>query len=129
MKYQPRGFIAIVTVIALLAFSVSLLTAVTYLSIGGAQSGLAQSQGATALALTEGCVEDALLLGKRDENYNGGTVTYLGGTCVVSVSKNGPIWTLDVSGTRDHFTRSVRVIFSYVPGTPATLTLVSWLEQ
>lgn len=126
---MKRGFIAILTVIALLAFALSLTVAVTYLSINESQSGLALSRGAAALSITEGCAEDVLLLARRDANYAGGTYGYLSGTCTVTVSKNATIWIVDVSGTKDNFTRAVRIIFDYVPGPPGIITLQSWLEQ
>lgn len=125
---KRRGFIAIFLVIALLAFSLSLSTAVTYLSINESQSGLALARGAAALALAEGCAEDVLLLSLRDENYTGGTYEYLGGSCDADVSKNGTIWTLDVSGTKDNFTRSLEIIVDRQL-VPPLLTLQSWLEK
>jgi hypothetical protein len=126
---KGAGFIAIFLVIALLAFSLSLTAAVTYLSIGESQSGMALARGAEVLALTEGCAEDALLLSVRDANYNGGTYNYLGGICAVDVIKNGTLWTMDVSGTKNNFNRVARIIFGYVPGPPGVITLQSWLEQ
>jgi hypothetical protein len=60
MKSAQKGFIATLTVMTLLAFSLSLIAAVTYLSINESQSGLALSRGAAALSITEGCAEDAL---------------------------------------------------------------------
>lgn len=124
-----KGFIAIFLVIALLAFSLSLTTAVTYLSINESQSGLALAKGASALALTEGCAEDALLISSRDENYASGTYGYLGGTCVVEITKDGTIWTLDIVGTKDGFTRALEIIIDRQSGLPVILTLQSWLEK
>ncbi len=129
MRFAQRGFIATLTVISLLAFSLSLIVAVTYLSINESQSGLALSRGALALSFTEGCAEDALLLSGRDENYTGGTYEYLGGVCNVDVSKNGAEWTLNISGTKNDFSRTVRIVFSYVSGPPGIITLQSWLER
>lgn len=125
---QQRGFIAIFLVIALLAFSLSLSTAVTYLSINESQSGLALSRGYGSLALAEGCAEDALILVNRDENYTNGTYEYLGGTCDVEISKDGTVWTLNISSTKDNFTRSLEIIFDR-QSVPPTLTLQSWLEK
>ncbi len=127
--YTKRGFVAILTVILLLFFCLSLTIGVTYLSIDGSQSSLAISSGSEALSLTEACAEDALLLSLRNENYVGGTLTYLGGVCAVTVIKDGSIWTLDISGTKNHFTKSITVIFEYTLGPPNTLTLMSWLEK
>ena len=125
---MKKGFIAIFLVIALLAFSLSLSTAVTYLSINEAQSGLALAKGMAALTLAEGCAEDALILASRDENYNGGTYEYLGGTCNAEVSKDGIMWTLGISGTKDNFTRPLEIVVNR-QFVPPTLTLQSWLEK
>ncbi|OIQ01785.1 MAG: hypothetical protein COZ86_00090 [Candidatus Moranbacteria bacterium CG_4_8_14_3_um_filter_41_13] len=126
---RKRGFIAILTVILLLTFCFSLTVGVTYLSIGESQSSLAVSNGAEALSLAEACIEDALLLSLRDENYAGGDLSYLGGTCVVAVAKNGTTWTLNVSGTKNTFTRSIEVVYEYTVGVPNTIILTSWLER
>lgn len=117
------------TVLALLVFSLSLLMTVPYLSIGGMQQALVLSESETTRAALEGCVEDALLLSVRDENYSGGTLSYLGATCEVSIEKNDPLWTLSVTGTKYDITRSVQVVVNRTTGTPGTLTLQSFLEQ
>lgn len=126
---KNKGFIAILTVIALLAFSLSLIVAVTYLSIGEARSALALSQGRASLALAESCAEDALLQITRDESYTGEDYSYLGGICHTSVSQEDTVWTLDVSATKDAFTRTVQVVFDYTPGEPGIIVLQGWLEQ
>ena len=120
-----KGFIALLTVLTLLAFSLSLTATTTYLSIGEAQSAYAIVQGARALSLTEGCAEDALLLSSRDENYEGGNYEYLGGTCTAEVTKDGTLWQLTITGTKDSFERSIAIAIDRVP----PVTLVSWLEQ
>lgn len=117
------------TVLALLVTSLSLTLAVTYLSIGESQSALALSKSEMAYQAMEGCAQDALLLSLRDENYTGGEYSYLGAVCMVDVSKDGTAWTLNVSSTKDVFTRSARIIVDRSVDTPATLTLSSWLEQ
>lgn len=129
MSIKPKGFIAILVVLALLAVSLSLLFAVPYLSIGESQSGLIVMQGAAALQAAEGCAQDALLLSIRDENYTGGSYEYLDAACTVATAKDGTIWTLSVSSTKDGFTRSLEIIFDRVLGTPATITLQSFLEE
>ncbi len=128
MKRTPKGFIAVLTVIALLAFSVSLILGVGYRSLDAAQESLALAHGAAALALTDACVEDALLLVKRDAEYSGGVYAYLGGTCQVDVSQDGVTWNMSISATKDGFTRSAQVIFDYTPGSPGTISLRSFQE-
>lgn len=129
---NSRGFIALLTVITLLVFSLSLTVATTYLSIGESQSALALTQGEAALQLAEGCAEDALLLSKRDDDYAGGTYGYLDGTCQVNVEKDLLQWTFDIVATKGAFTRRLEITVGRtlgLPGLPATLALQSWLEQ
>lgn len=126
---MKKGFIAILTVLALLVFSLSLTAAVTYLSIGESQSGLAVARGKAALSLVEGCAEDALLLAKRDANYTGGNYEYLNGECLADVSKDGNTWTMHISGTKDNFTRRLEIVFEYTAGPFGVIILQSWLEK
>ena len=126
---RKNGFVALLTVLALAAFSLSLVIAVTYLSIGESRSALALSQGEAALETGEGCAEDVLLESRRDENYTGGSYGYLGAQCEVQVAKDGTVWTLSVTSTKDGFVRSLDIIINRQPETPATITLQSWLEK
>lgn len=128
-QYPLKGYIAIMTVLSLLVFSLSLLVAVPYLSIGGAQQALALSQGETLLSALEGCAEDALLLSVRSEDYIGGSYTYLGMLCDVTVEKVDTTWTLSISGSRDGLTRTLQVVINRAIGVPGVITLTSWLEQ
>lgn len=128
MKTTQPGFIAILTVIMLLSFSVALIYSAGYLSIGASKGALTLASGAAAHSLVDACAEDALLLSRRDGMYEGGNSEYLGGTCRVHVVKDGDVWTLDISGTKDGFTRAIEITFSYVPGPPSVITLQRWLE-
>lgn len=130
MKYATSsGYIAIMTVLILLVFSLALLLAVPYLSIDGAKLALALSQGETVLAGLEGCAEDALLLALRDESYAGGTYTYLGMVCEVTIEKSDPLWTLSLTGSQFGITRTLEAAANRTVGNPGVLTLVHWLEQ
>lgn len=122
------GFIALFTVLALLAFFLSMTFASAYLSIDESKGGLMSARAEDALQFSEGCAEDALLLSIRDENYDGGAYEYMNGECSVDISKDGAVWTADVVGTKNGFTRSIRIVFEYVVGPPGIITLQSWLE-
>lgn len=122
---QPRGYIALLTVLALLALSLSLSVVVTYASIDQLQSSFAVMRGAQTLALAEGCTDDALLQGWRDINYEGGDYQYLGGLCHVHVDKQDSIWEITSSGVVDTFERTVRVRIDRSVNPPI---LLNWLE-
>jgi hypothetical protein len=126
---SQRGFIAILTVIVLLAFSVSIMLGGTYLSIDQSQTGLVTVQGEVALQLTHGCAEDALLMAYRDENYEGGSVDLLNGTCEITVEKNGSTWDFRVVGQKNNFERILLITVEREPGSPGIITLTSWREE
>lgn len=128
-QYPLKGYIAIMTVLSLLVFSLSLLVAVPYLSIGGAQQALALSEGEALLSALEGCAEDTLLLSVRSEDYIGGSYAYLGMLCDVTVEKVDTTWTLSISGSRNGLTRTLQVVIDRAIGVPGVITLTSWLEQ
>lgn len=100
MNNAPRGYIALLAVLVIFVFSLSLATAVAYFSIDEAQSAFALAEGEAAAVLADGCAEDALLQAGRNPDYAGGTGAFLQGTCSVEVAKDGVAWTLDVSGAR-----------------------------
>ncbi|MEK7182118.1 MAG: hypothetical protein AAB519_03245 [Patescibacteria group bacterium] len=129
MRKAQKGFIAVLTVIALLAFSASLVLSVAYLSIGESQAGFSFAEGEKALHVTEGCAEDAILLAIRDENYTGGTYSYLGSSCTVNLTKEDAVWIFTATGTKNNFSRTIRVEGTGVSGAPGTFTLTSWLES
>ncbi len=126
---KQKGFIAVITVLMILVFSLSIVVGTAYLSIGSAQSARILSEGEEALQLTEGCAEDALLHGVRDENYTGGSYEYLGGRCNVNITKDGQIWMFDISGTKNVLKRSVEIIATRQIIVPATFVLQSWHEN
>lgn len=129
IRTTEQGYIAIMTVLVLLVFSLSLLVAVPYLSIDGARQALALSQGEIILAATEGCVDDVLLLSARDETYTGGTYEYAAYSCAVTIEKTEPVWTVTVIGNGQGIERRIVVTVERTTGSPGALTLLSWLEQ
>lgn len=123
------GYIALLTVLVLFVFSISLLLVSPYLSIGGAQQALVLSQSESLVAVLDGCREDAFLLGVRDESYVGHSQEYFGAQCEVVVEKNDIVWNFSVVATRDGITRSLLVETNRLPGSPGTLTVVGFLEE
>lgn len=127
--FFTKGYIALITVLSLLVFSLSLLSAMPYLSLGSMQQASVLGESETTLALLDGCVADALLLSKRDENYTGGAHDFFDGHCEISIEKNETIWELSFVATRNRIVRTAVVTVERTPGVPGTVTLLGWLEQ
>src|SRR3989338_835939 len=108
MNLESRGFIAISSVVIVLAVILALTITMSYSAIGEAQSGLALFQGEENLQQAEGCVEDAMLKARSSSTFGDPVGTPVNitrpspePTCVVTVnSKTGsPTVTWDMNVT------------------------------
>jgi hypothetical protein len=126
---NQSGYIALTTVLIILAVVVITAVSVTYSSIGEAQSGLALYKGEENLHFVEGCVEDMLLEVRSNSSFTSGTISRPEGTCVITVvSKVGSgtvTWTVDTTSQSTAYQRTIRTIFTR---SPTVITLTSWNE-
>lgn len=122
------GYIAISTVVIILAVILALTITMSYSAIGEAQSGLSVLQGEENLQEAEGCVEDVMLK-IRSNPVTVASVTRPEGTCSVNYTASGPTnWDMTVtfqSTTSTGIRRSIRVIFTR---SATGLTMTSWNE-
>lgn len=121
--FQP-GFVAISTVLVVSAVVLVVGTSVTLLAIGEAQASLAVSKSEANLQLTEGCMEDALLLARARQSYTGSTINRPEGSCTVSVAKNGSQWTLTAVPNTLAYKRTIQVVVNNT----SSLSVISWQE-
>lgn len=124
MKRQ-NGYVALLTVLIMMAIILSATTTVTLLSIGEAQSSFALYKGDETLAFVEGCTEDALLNARASAAYAGGPISRPEGTCSVTITKAGTTWTLTVSTTNTTYVRTIEVVINRLA---TGITLTSWKE-
>lgn len=128
MMMNSKGYIAISSVVIILAVILALTITMSYSAIGEAQSGLAVHLGEENLYGAEGCAEDVLLK-IRSSATAVTSVSRPEGSCSVTYALSGPTdWDMTVtfqSTTDANIRRSIRVVF--VRGATA-LTLTSWNE-
>lgn len=122
---QSRGFVAISAVLVIASVVLVIGITVSMLAIGEGQAGLALYKGESALDITESCMEEALWQSRQSSSYTGGTISFTEGSCTVTVSKVGNVWTITSTGTATDYRRSVQVVMTR--GTSA-ITLTSWKE-
>ena len=99
-------------VILLVALVIAISTTVALLAVGEAESALTLTNGESTLSFVEGCTEDALLKARANTSYAGGNITRPEGTCTVTISKAGSIWTLTVSTTATVYVRTIQVVIT-----------------
>ncbi len=122
-----RGMTALSTVLVVSAVLLSLLITVTYLSVGEAQSGLADFKSQSRLALLDGCAED-ILQKIHDNPVLVGAINRPEGTCTIAANPpgTGPTnWDLTISTDAADFPRKLRVTFTR--GETA-ITNITWQE-
>ena len=122
---NDSGFIAITSVLVIAAVALAISVTVSLLAIGEGQSSLALFKGEDTVTFVEGCAEDALLKVRQNSSYAGGNITRPEGTCVVTVSKAGNVWTVTSTTNVTAFKRSIQTIFTL---NGINIGLTSWKE-
>lgn len=128
-KSRPRAFAIILTVIGLLAFSLTLILASAQFSLGMLESTEVVRSSAQALTLAEGCVEGILNELQKDQNYNEGSYSTAAGLCNLDLRQNEDdptLYEMYVTADDSRVTRGVRVS---VQRTETNLSLLTWLEE
>ena len=126
---MQKGYIALITVLIVMAVVLTTASTVALLAIGEAQSGFSLFKGDEVLSFVDGCAEDAMLKARADPNYNGGIITRPEGSCAITiVSKVGsPIvtWTIRATTEATLYKRAVEIVFNRAP---TGITLTSYKE-
>lgn len=123
---MQKGYIAIITVLIVMAVVVSSATTVAFLAIGEGQSGFSLFKGEDTLTFVEGCMEDYLLkIRAQGASFVAGNITRPEGTCTIVVNSGNPNWDITVSTNTTTYKRSIRVVFTR---NPTGITLTSWKE-
>jgi hypothetical protein len=121
---NKKGYIAITSILVILAVVLTVGTTVSLLSVNNIQASLTDQKGEEALALVEGCAEDALL---RLNNNNSipGSISLPEGNCnITNISNVGNDWTFTVSATILSYTKSLQINATRTN----TVQVTSWLE-
>jgi hypothetical protein len=124
--HYNSGFVALTTVLILSAVAIAIGITVSRLAIGEGQASLALTNGESALHFVEGCMEDALSKARTNVNYTSGTITRPEGTCNVTVSKVGTVWTITTNQTGADYAKSVQVVATR---TVNGIAITSWQEN
>ena len=123
-SFIQKGFIALTSVLVISVVVLSITLTIVYLSIGQGQSSLALSKGEDQLAFVEGCMEDALLKIKVNSSYAGGSITRPEGTCTITVSQAGNVYTMTSMGTTSVYKRTIQVVATR----GSSIVITSWKE-
>lgn len=119
------GYIALSTVLVILAVIVVVGVSVSLTSINELQTSFGSKQSVSSLDIVEACVEDVLLSINESDSVSG-VITLPEGTCTATVNSHvGGDWDVTVSSTNDGYARSVRVEASR----GGTVSITNWKES
>ena len=123
-SFMQKGFIALTSVLVISVVVLSITLTIVYLSIGQGQSSLALSKGEDQLAFAEGCMEDALLKVRANSSYAGGSITRPEGTCAITVSQVGNVYTITSAGITTAYKRTIQAVATR----GSSIVITSWKE-
>ena len=124
LKAKAEGFIALTTILIILAVSLIVGLSIALLSINEAMMGLKKTQSSQAYYLANLCAEQALMGLKEDINYPGNeTIEIEGGSCqILPIEGN---WTIKTFANFQNQIKKIKMVVSQV--NPQML-ISSWQE-
>jgi hypothetical protein len=121
---KSGGYIAISSVLVILAVTLTIFISVTLLSIDGAQISLSRNLSQKSINIVDGCVADALLY-LNNNNSLPATITLPEGVCTVTQnSQTGDNWVFTTSANIEGFSNAIMVDVDRT----GTIIINSWQE-
>jgi len=120
-----RGVAALLTIVIISAAVLIMALSSAILGLGELDMGWTSQKGGETFALVDGCLEEVLRQLQLDNNYNGGTLSFVGNSCIISVVSNGNNRIINVSGTVSDYTKKIEANID-IDG--ILITLNSWKE-
>lgn len=126
---NPRkGYIALISFLIVSAVVLVIGITLAILGVSEAQMGLSEKRGHDALALAEGCAEDALLSAFYGDILEDGLVftrNHLEVSCTITVEHDGnSYWTITTEVTTSGHTKEIEVTIDRGD----EITITSWQE-
>lgn len=125
MNNKSGGYVAISSVLVILAVILTITITGSLLSIDGAQISLSENISQTSNQVVESCVNEVLLELTNEATFSG-TVTLPEGSCTVILdSQSGDNWVFSVTGSINNYDTTIQVDLDKT----TELTINSWLEN
>jgi Tfp pilus assembly protein PilX len=133
LNNQPRGVVALVTVLVVMSVLLSLGLSVSMVGQDATALSGTYQDGETAFSIADACTEEGTARLKADPTYTGGSFTLNGGNCTIAVSTitSGSRWLITGTGTYGQNLRIINADVSLVPNGHSTakkMAINSWTE-
>jgi uncharacterized protein YdiU (UPF0061 family) len=122
-----QGFVALFVIVIVSSVALTMALTSSFIGFGELDSGYTSEKSNEALALADGCMEEALTRVRTESGYAGELLVLSNGDCTISVSTLGAINTITVLAqtSASYF----KTLESVVSKTNRTLTIMSWEEK
>lgn len=131
-KIPPRGVIATVTVLVVMAALLSLGLSMALVGQNAIVLSGVYQDGETAFSIADACTEEGIMRLKTNIAYSGGTFPLDDGTCTITIANLGPSnWLVQGTGTYLHSIRMVEADISLLvnsSGKARRLVINTWTE-
>ena len=127
---DPRinGFIAFTSLLIISAVALAIAASISLLGVDEAKSSLSFKKGQESLKLAEGCLEEALIRLRDDNDYTGGSLNLGDGSCTIGVSGEGNDRTITIQSTISDPPDYIKNLSATVKLTGNSIKLVTWQE-
>ena len=115
---------ALITLLFFSIIAITVTSAAIIILITNSLSGAKLQQGSIAYEVAQAGIENAKLRLLRDPDYSGESLSVGNGTALITVSKNGEMYTIRSTGTIGSFSRQIQIIATY-----SASLLTSGLEE
>ena len=121
------GLAALMVVVIILAAATIMVVGAAYIGIDDLELGYTNTQASEAMAVADGCMEEAYRKLRLNPSYTGNASLSLGsGTCIIEVTADGDFRTSTVTSTVGSYKKKIRSALYYTNST--TLNITSWEE-
>lgn len=129
VKTDNRGVAALLTIVIVGAATLIMAYTASILGFGELSMGYTSQKGAETFSIADGCVEEALLRLRIDNNYSGETLSLGEGSCIISVSGAGASRTVVVESSLDVYNKKLQVDITISGSNNEIITIDNWQES
>ena len=104
-----KGMVALLTVIIIGAATLIMALSSSLLGLGELSLGYTASKSSVVMAMTDGCLEEALYQIKLNSSYTGGTLVLDEGSCIINIVPTGDNRIVTVTGTIGNYHKKIEV--------------------
>ena len=123
---NEKGVTALLTITIIGAVTLIIALNSSLLGLGELHLGHTASKASIASIITDSCLEEVLYQIKLDSNYNGSSLVFNEGSCIINIIPSGNDRTITVTGTVENYNKKIEVTLTL---SGEQIIINSWEEK